>query len=104
MRTFTRAVVAAAAVAGAMTASAALATAAPADAAPAGATTQAVTWYYGNGYGSTEYWALQDAKQNAEFWAQFDGYDPFFDCSTASQFVTKISDFNYSARVSIVCY
>jgi hypothetical protein len=104
MRTFTRAVVAAAAVAGAMTAGSAVATAEPATAVQAGATTQAFDYYYGNGSGSTAYAAVQSAKRNAETWARFDGYDPFFDCHVVSQYTTKVNDYYYTARVTLLCY
>lgn len=103
MRRFTKAVVTVAAIAGAMTATGAAAAAAPA--APSGeVTTQATNWYYGYGYGSSQFSAIQDAKWRAENQAWMGGYNPLMDCYVTRQYAYKIAENYYRGEVTLVCY
>lgn len=99
MRTIRRAL-AATAVAGAFTASL-LAGAAPAAASEG---TNAFDYYYGYGSGSSSSQALYFAENDAKWKAQLGGYDVFWDCRVISQHVTQLSEFSYSANVTLYCY
>ncbi|MFY1634428.1 hypothetical protein ACN27F_14310 [Solwaraspora sp. WMMB335] len=103
MRTLVKAAVAAAVLVGTMTATGTAAVAAE----PSTSTTtsvQAVDWYYGYGSGSTANSAYLSAKYQAENWAWIGGYTPIIDCFVASSYVTPVSDYYYTANVTLICY
>lgn len=100
-----RKILAATAVAGAATVSM-LAGAAPASAAPATTDVGITGWGYYSGYGSgsTASFAIWSAENDADRWAQIDGFNPFVDCWTTWSTSTKYNDYYYTANVRITCY
>lgn len=107
MRTLARAAVTAAMVVGAMAATGTAAVAAESSSntqASASASSAAVGYYYGYGSGSTASSAAYNARYQAEIWAQIDGYNPFIDCFVVNSYVNQISDYYYTANVTLLCY
>ncbi|MFV2087697.1 hypothetical protein [Micromonospora sp. LOL_021] len=107
MRTLARVAVTAAMVMGAMAATGTAAVAAESSSnaqASTSASTAAVDYYYGYGSGSSASSATLSARFQAETWAQIDGYNPFIDCFVVNSYVTQISDYYYTANVTLLCY
>ncbi|MFY1652348.1 hypothetical protein ACN27J_15815 [Solwaraspora sp. WMMB762] len=108
MRTLARVAATAAMVVGAMAATGTAAIAADSSsntqASTTSASTAAVGYYYGYGSGSSASSATLSARFQAETWAQIDGYNPFIDCFVVSSYVNQISDYYYTANVTLLCY
>jgi len=108
VRTLARVAATAAMVVGAMAATGTAAVAAEsssnAQASTTSASTAAVGYYYGYGSGSSASSAVYNARYQAEIWAQIDGYNPFIDCFVVNSYVTQISDYYYTANVTLLCY
>ncbi|ROO51391.1 hypothetical protein EDC02_6266 [Micromonospora sp. Llam0] len=107
MRTLARVAVTAAMVVGAMAATGTAAVAADSSSnaqVSASASAAAIDVYYGYGSGSSASSAVYNARYQAELWAQIDGYTPFIDCYVSSSYVNQISDYYYTANVTLICY